>query len=578
MAQVTINDGDLGSVIRAAINDNFTETYEVFTGKAGGNTFIMATLTTEGGTIRANAADTTTGTISLGSSLEASSKSVGAVVLPGGLGVGKKLFAGATTLDSLTIGTLAGILKGTAGAVSAATAGTDYAAASSGVAGGQTIAGDTLTTGRLTLRGNAADTTTGGIDITSSTESTAKNVGALTVAGGLGVSGASYLAATHCDSIVMEGTESKGIDFAGVTPAFSDDDDAFIAIGTWNDAKAITGQTTHFVPIQVNLSSQTSVAKDIAAARLRVDTGASNADTAVGCLQLRQKLAHNVASSAILNASININDAVTVGTGSVLGGYFSIEGTGAITKAGDNDCTPLVAVNNNTGGGVDNVFVAMQNGTGTTVSEIAHVVCEHGTATAGINVELTANGTAMGTGLKFTGGITKEIEFQNGETLDNATDGTIACSGLLSATNLSGTNTGDECGLSGRPFRKTVTLTAAAAATPVEIVADSSVATLEKVYITSILATVNGATDWADDTGTQVVIQDNAVAPVAGITVAKTALTGNAVFGLIATGVTLAAPVLLGSGFTADYGISIAADDNFTAGSDLVVTVCGFIK
>lgn len=204
---------------------------------------------------------------------------------------------------------------------------------------------------------------------------------------------------------------AKVINFANVTPGFADADDAFIAIGTWNDGIDITSQTEHFVPIQVHLDSNTSVAKDIAAARLRVDTDAANTLTAVGCLQLRQTIGHNVASSAILNASVSIAGTPAVQTGSILGGYFSIEGSGTITKAGDNDCTPLVAVNNNTGGGIDNVFVAMMNGTGTSVDEIVKIVCEHGTAKAGLDIEKTANGTALTTAIKIAGAMTQVFDF-----------------------------------------------------------------------------------------------------------------------------------------------------------------------
>jgi hypothetical protein len=211
-------------------------------------------------------------------------------------------------------------------------------------------------------------------------------------------------AGTVAASKALVANSAGCIKWASVTPTF-DDDGPWINMGSWNTAISIASQTDHFVPIQVNLKSMTSVAKDIAAARLRVDTGAANTLTAVGCLQLRQKLAHNVASSAILNASVNVSDAVAVQTGSLLGGYFSIEGEGAITKAGSNDCTPLVAVNNNTGGGVDNVIVAMQNGTGTTVTEIIKVVAEHGTATAGIYIDATS------------GTLTSDIKLQSGSTI-----------------------------------------------------------------------------------------------------------------------------------------------------------------
>lgn len=101
--------------------------------------------------------------------------------------------ANATTTPAITLTTsITGVLKGNATAISAATAGSDYAVGSTGLAGGQTIAGGTLTTQILTLRGNAADTTTGSVAVTTSTASTTKTTGALTVAGGVGVAGAIF--------------------------------------------------------------------------------------------------------------------------------------------------------------------------------------------------------------------------------------------------------------------------------------------------------------------------------------------------------------------------------------------------
>ncbi len=57
----------------------------------------------------------------------------------------------------------------------------------SGVAGGQTIIGGTATTERLILRGNSADTTSGGITVLSSLQSTAHTNGSLIVSGGVGI-------------------------------------------------------------------------------------------------------------------------------------------------------------------------------------------------------------------------------------------------------------------------------------------------------------------------------------------------------------------------------------------------------
>ena len=198
-----------------------------------------------------------------------------------------------------------------------------------------------------------------------------------------------------------------GLDWSGVTPTYAAStgrDNAFIKMGTWATPITIVQTSDHFVPLQINIKKSGNIAFDTAAARLRVDTNGAQATSAIGCLQLRQNIAHNVASSAILNASITFGGAVTVGTGSLLGGYFSFEGAGPITKAGSNDCTPLVAVNNMSGAGCDNVFVAMQNGAGTTVSEIVKVVSVHGTATIGLHVYATVTDSVMTTGIQVTGG------------------------------------------------------------------------------------------------------------------------------------------------------------------------------
>ncbi len=129
----------------------------------------------------------------------------------------------------------------------------------------------------------------------------------------------------------------------------------------------------------------------------------------------------------------------------------------------------------------------------------------------------------------------------------------------------------------GVPFRKTVKLTSAAATTPVEIIADADVGTGKSVYITSLYANVNGGDAWVG-TGTVVKVQDTAASPVAAITFAKAQLTANAQLMFGSTGVTLGDGIKDGTGMTATKGIEILADGTFeTSGSDLIVTVCGFI-
>ena len=131
--------------------------------------------------------------------------------------------------------------------------------------------------------------------------------------------------------------------------------------------------------------------------------------------------------------------------------------------------------------------------------------------------------------------------------------------------------------LSGRPFRKTVKLTSALATTPVHIVAAADVTGLNKVFITDLLVNVGGADAWVG-TGTVVKIQDTAGTPVVAASIAKAQLTNAAILGKHSTGVTLAAPIITGVGLTAAKGLDVVADGTFgTSGSDLYVTVCGFI-
>ncbi len=128
----------------------------------------------------------------------------------------------------------------------------------------------------------------------------------------------------------------------------------------------------------------------------------------------------------------------------------------------------------------------------------------------------------------------------------------------------------------GIPFRKTVTLKSADATTPVSIIADAAVGAGKSVYITSMYANVNGTTAWTG-TGSNVLVRDRAASPVAAITLAKAQLTTNAQLLFGSTGVTLGDGIKDGTGMTATKGIEIVGDGAFSAGSDLIVTICGFI-
>ena len=122
----------------------------------------------------------------------------------------------------------------------------------------------------------------------------------------------------------------------------------------------------------------------------------------------------------------------------------------------------------------------------------------------------------------------------------------------------------------GIPFKATATLTSAAGATEVVLLADAKVPAGKKVYLHSIFASVDGATEWA--AVTKVSVKDSA--DVEGASFAVADLLANA--NLTIADATLADPIAQGVGFTAEKGLEIVADANGT-GSNLIVTVFGYI-
>lgn len=122
-------------------------------------------------------------------------------------------------------------------------------------------------------------------------------------------------------------------------------------------------------------------------------------------------------------------------------------------------------------------------------------------------------------------------------------------------------------------FSRTVTITSAAAATAVPIIAASEVPTGKKVYLTDFRAKVNGSTQWATAAP---IIEDTAGNDIIGL--AAAALTANAYVGPhTTTNVTYDNRWHLNTGGDAGKGLQIKSADNGT-GSDLVVTVTGYVK
>ena len=177
------------------------------------------------------------------------------------------------------------------------------------------------------------------------------------------------ISGTTTTGIYFSGTTTTGIDFGSVTPTWGGDN-ALIDIGTWTVPLAVT-PTDKFCPIQANIASSGVGAYDVAAARFRVDSGAGGSQN-LNCLQLRQKIAHNIAQSATVQASVDISAAVSVATGETAVGYFSLDGTGALTMPGSNSSSAIVGSVTNTGGAITNVAY-FRNAASTTVTNMVNI-------------------------------------------------------------------------------------------------------------------------------------------------------------------------------------------------------------
>lgn len=122
------------------------------------------------------------------------------------------------------------------------------------------------------------------------------------------------------------------------------------------------------------------------------------------------------------------------------------------------------------------------------------------------------------------------------------------------------------------PFKQTLAVSANAT-TALTLLADSAVPAGKRAYISTFVVRVNGTNAWS--TNSTLTIQDSAANAFA--TVAATALTSNATVLPSTSGVTLGAPVYLGTGGNVTKGIQLLGTGNAT-GSDAVVTVFGVIK
>ncbi len=97
----------------------------------------------------------------------------------------------------------------------------------------------------------------------------------------------------------------------------------------------------------------------------------------------------------------------------------------------------------------------------------------------------------------------------------------------------------------------------------------------ESIYITHIVVRNTGATAWTDSIATKVSLQDTNSSPVVVVDIAKAAITDAAVICIDTANVTKGAGL---SGLTAGKGLIAKPDASFAAGTDLLITVMGYIK
>lgn len=209
---------------------------------------------------------------------------------------------------------------------------------------------------------------------------------------------------THAGTaaIAFTGTAvTKGINFASATPAYADHDDAFIAVGTYNDAVTIANTSAYsFIPIQVNLSSTgnvSSAGQQVAAMRLRVDTDTNaQGNTAISVAQLRSDLSQNCYAFAGISQSANISDNITISPGEFQVGFWQLTGAGNITCSTGN-VSVVEARMAGTGTGVDYVGLFGIN-TAATIDSVLKAQVLAGTVTNGVSVTGTmANGAYINT-------------------------------------------------------------------------------------------------------------------------------------------------------------------------------------
>lgn len=277
----------------------------------------------------------------------------------------------------------------------------------------------------LTQTGKVAGLYVGAYDTTNWSDATARTTWGygLLIANSAAATGIS-IGTTTGASIAFTGTLAKGLNFASATPAYADHDDAYIAIGTYNDAVTIANTSAFsFIPIQVNLSSTgnvSSAGQQVAAMRLRVDTD-TNAQqgTAIACAQFRSDLGVSCYAYSGLSQSANISANITVEPGEFQVAFWQITGAGNIACTTGN-VSVIEARMAGTGTGVDYVGLFSVN-TAATIDSVIKANVGAGTVTNGVSIAGT-----MTTAISITGSCTTALQAPNDSLISIGTTTTTA--------------------------------------------------------------------------------------------------------------------------------------------------------
>ena len=201
------------------------------------------------------------------------------------------------------------------------------------------------------------------------------------------------------------------VNFASITPAYTDDDDAFLAIGTYNSAMTVADTGKSFIPIQVNLSSTGNLAAagdQVAAMRLRVDTDTNHqANTAISCLQLRSDLAKNCYAATGISGSTNISANISLPTASLQGIYYQVTGAGAVTCPNEPNVMEIGYHQSSGGAGFNSVARFDCNATGCSITNILRLQNYAGTVTNALLID-----GAYTNGINISGAITKGLSIE----------------------------------------------------------------------------------------------------------------------------------------------------------------------